>query len=149
MLRIARAPATLADVLPAVVVFGLGLAPTVAPFTATVLAAADERHAGVASGVNNAVARHRPARRGRRPPSAVGITGDQYPDPMALTGAFHRAMVISAVLAAAGAVISALYIRSDVLHSPTPERAPPVRHHVHCGVAGPPARVATHGGSRR
>lgn len=44
-------------VLPAVVVFGLGLAATVAPVTAAALAAADERHAGVASGVNNAVAR--------------------------------------------------------------------------------------------
>ena len=43
-------------VLPGVVMFGLGLALTVAPLTATVLAAAPARHAGVASGVNNAVA---------------------------------------------------------------------------------------------
>ena len=57
MLRIAPGSSYLTDVLPAVVVFGLGLAATVAPVTATVLAAADERHAGVASGVNNAVAR--------------------------------------------------------------------------------------------
>jgi EmrB/QacA subfamily drug resistance transporter len=47
----------LAQVLPATVVFGLGLAMTVAPLTATVLEAADRRHAGVASGVNNAFAR--------------------------------------------------------------------------------------------
>jgi hypothetical protein len=45
------------QVLPAVLVFGLGLAMTVAPLTATVLAAADMHHAGIASGVNNAVAR--------------------------------------------------------------------------------------------
>jgi EmrB/QacA subfamily drug resistance transporter len=45
------------DVLPATLVFGLGLAMTVAPLTATVLQAADRRHAGIASGVNNAVAR--------------------------------------------------------------------------------------------
>ncbi len=44
----------LGDVLPAVLVFGLGLAATVAPLTATVLAAAPDRQAGVASGVNNA-----------------------------------------------------------------------------------------------
>ncbi|HWH44556.1 MAG TPA: MFS transporter [Thermoleophilaceae bacterium] len=44
-------------VLPAVVVFGLGLAMTVAPLTATVLNSVPERRAGVASGVNNAVAR--------------------------------------------------------------------------------------------
>jgi hypothetical protein len=38
-------------------VFGLGLSMTVAPLTATVLAAVEERHSGVASGVNNAIAR--------------------------------------------------------------------------------------------
>jgi predicted MFS family arabinose efflux permease len=45
------------QVLPASLLFGLGLAITVAPLTATVLQAADRRHAGVASGVNNAIAR--------------------------------------------------------------------------------------------
>lgn len=45
------------DVLPAMIVFSLGLAMTVAPLTATVLADAEERNAGVASGVNNAIAR--------------------------------------------------------------------------------------------
>jgi EmrB/QacA subfamily drug resistance transporter len=45
------------DVLPGAVLFGLGLAATVSPLTATVLADADEHNAGVASGVNNAVAR--------------------------------------------------------------------------------------------
>ena len=44
-------------VLPASLLFGLGLAVTVAPLTAAVLQAADRRHAGVASGVNNAIAR--------------------------------------------------------------------------------------------
>lgn len=47
----------LGGVLPASLLFGLGLAITVAPLTATVLQAADRRHAGVASGVNNAIAR--------------------------------------------------------------------------------------------
>jgi EmrB/QacA subfamily drug resistance transporter len=47
----------LTQVLPASLLFGLGLAMTVAPLTATVLDAADRRHAGIASGVNNAVAR--------------------------------------------------------------------------------------------
>jgi Major Facilitator Superfamily len=45
------------DVLPAMLLFGLGLAITVAPLTTTVLNSVEERHAGVASGVNNAVAR--------------------------------------------------------------------------------------------
>ena len=47
----------LTQVLPATLVFGLGLAMTVAPLTVTVLEAADRRHAGIASGVNNAIAR--------------------------------------------------------------------------------------------
>jgi EmrB/QacA subfamily drug resistance transporter len=47
----------LRDLLPALTVFSLGLAITVAPLTATVLSAADEHNAGVASAVNNAVAR--------------------------------------------------------------------------------------------
>ena len=42
---------------PRCLLFGLGLSMTVAPLTATVLASADDRHAGVASGVNNATAR--------------------------------------------------------------------------------------------
>src|SRR4051794_4292704 len=45
------------EVLPALLVFSLGLSATVAPLTATVLADADERNAGIASGINNAVAR--------------------------------------------------------------------------------------------
>jgi EmrB/QacA subfamily drug resistance transporter len=45
------------DVLPGIIVFGLGLAATVAPLTATVLDSVEERHAGIASGVNNGVSR--------------------------------------------------------------------------------------------
>ena len=55
--RVGAEPSYGTDLLPAVVVFALGLALTVAPLTATVLADADEHNAGVASGVNNAVAR--------------------------------------------------------------------------------------------
>lgn len=47
----------LIDLLPAITIFGLGLAITVAPLTATVLADADRDNAGAASGVNNAIAR--------------------------------------------------------------------------------------------
>ena len=47
----------LTDLLPGLLVFSLGLAMTVAPLTATVLADADEKNAGIASGTNNAIAR--------------------------------------------------------------------------------------------
>jgi EmrB/QacA subfamily drug resistance transporter len=57
MLRLDADIEYLTELLPALVVFGLGLSITVAPLTATVLAAADESNAGIASGVNNAIAR--------------------------------------------------------------------------------------------
>jgi EmrB/QacA subfamily drug resistance transporter len=57
MQRIDATPDYVTDVLPALLVFSLGLTATVAPLTATVLADADEHNAGIASGVNNAVAR--------------------------------------------------------------------------------------------
>ena len=57
MQRIGANPNYLTDVLPALLVFAVGLSLTVAPLTATVLADADESNAGIASGVNNAIAR--------------------------------------------------------------------------------------------
>jgi EmrB/QacA subfamily drug resistance transporter len=57
LLRVGTDPDYLTEVLPAVLVFGFGLSMTVAPLTATVLSSGGVEHAGVASGVNNAVAR--------------------------------------------------------------------------------------------
>lgn len=55
--RLDAAPDYVADVLPSMLIFGLGLAMTVAPLTTTVLDSVEERHVGVASGVSNAVSR--------------------------------------------------------------------------------------------
>ena len=57
MLRIGPDADYLLDVLPGVLVFGLGLSATVAPLTATVLDSVEERRVGIASGVNNGVSR--------------------------------------------------------------------------------------------
>jgi EmrB/QacA subfamily drug resistance transporter len=57
MLRVGSDADYLTDVLPAILVFGLGLAATVAPLTATVLDSVEERRVGIASGVNNGVSR--------------------------------------------------------------------------------------------
>jgi EmrB/QacA subfamily drug resistance transporter len=57
MMRIEPGSSYFADVLPAVLVFGLGLSATVAPLTATVLDSVEEHHVGIASGVNNGVSR--------------------------------------------------------------------------------------------
>ncbi|WP_035126871.1 DHA2 family efflux MFS transporter permease subunit [Conexibacter woesei] len=57
MQRVGADPDYWTDVFPAILLFAVGLSATVAPLTATVLADADEQNAGIASGVNNAVAR--------------------------------------------------------------------------------------------
>src|SRR5439155_23454487 len=66
------------EVLPAVLVFGLGLAVTVAPLTATALSSAPPEHAGVASAVNNTVARAGSMLAVAILPAAAGITGASY-----------------------------------------------------------------------
>src|SRR6476469_8472947 len=57
LIRVGSDPNYLGDVLPGLLVFGLGLSATVAPLTATVLDSVEERHAGIASGINNGISR--------------------------------------------------------------------------------------------
>lgn len=96
--RIDAGGSYLGSVLPAVIVFGLRLSLVVAPITATVLAAADERHAGVASGVNNAVARTAGLTAVAALPLIAGLSGTDYQSPAASTDGFHAAMVACAAL---------------------------------------------------
>jgi len=119
-ISIDRTPSYVVDVLPGVLVFSLGLVLIVAPLTATVLAAVDDRHAGAASGVNNAVARTAGLLAIAVLPLAVGLSGDDYADPVAITAGFRTAMLICAGLLAAGGVIAAIGIRRDVLPAPEP-----------------------------
>ena len=93
------------DVLPGVVVFGVGLTLMVAPLTATVLAAAPDRHAGVASGVNNAIARTGSLLAVAALPVAVGLSGADYDRPSALDAGYTAGLLICAVLLALGAVV--------------------------------------------
>jgi EmrB/QacA subfamily drug resistance transporter len=97
-------------VLPPVTVFGLGLSLMVAPLTATVLAAAPDERAGIASGVNNAVARAGSLLAVAALPVAVGLSGDQYADPAAFDSAYQKAMLVCAGLLAVGGVVSWLTI---------------------------------------
>src|SRR5919199_1653426 len=55
--RLGSDPSYVSELLPGVVVFGLGLSATVAPLTNTVLGAVAQHHAGVASGINNQISR--------------------------------------------------------------------------------------------
>jgi len=100
------------DVLPGLTVFGLGLALMVAPLTATVLAAAPDEHAGIASGVNNAVARAGSLLAVAALPIAVGLMGDDYTEPAVFDAAYAQATTICAALLALGGAISWVTIRN-------------------------------------
>lgn len=112
------------DVAPALTVFGLGLALMVAPLTATVLAAAPHQHAGVASGVNNAVARAGSLLAVAALPMAVGLSGTDYADPQALDGGFRTAMLVCAGLLAGGSAVSWLTIPARPAEQDRPRNVP-------------------------
>ncbi len=101
----------LTDVLPAVVVFAVGLVLVVAPLTATALAAAPAEHVGVASAVNNDVARVAGLLAVAVLPAAAGIGGEAYLHPVLLAAGFRIAMTIAAALCIGAALAAALTIR--------------------------------------
>ena len=141
--RIEPGDAYATSILPAVAVFGLGLTLVVAPVTATVLAAADARHSGIASGVNNAVARVGGLLAVAALPVIAGLTGDAFYDPTAMTDGFRTAMMACAGLAAAGGLLAWLTITDSVLAVEPEGQATasdePAREYS-CGVTGPPLR---------
>ncbi|HSO65503.1 MAG TPA: MFS transporter [Ornithinibacter sp.] len=106
LLLLVAEEATWARVLPGMVVFSLGLALLVSPLTAAVLAAAPGRYSGAASGVNNAVARAGSLLAVAALPALVGLTGDDYLDPQAMTAGYRGAMTWCAALLALGGVVS-------------------------------------------
>ncbi len=105
MLRIGQDADYLTQVLPAIVVFGLGMAITVAPLTAAILGAIAPARSGIASAVNNAVSR------------VAGLVFVAFASVIAgsavldLAG-FHRVAIVTAVFFAAGGVVSFAGIRN-------------------------------------
>jgi EmrB/QacA subfamily drug resistance transporter len=101
----------LVDVIGPTIVFGIGLAATVTPLTATVLAAVPDHQAGIASGVNNAVARTGGLLAIAVLPLVTGIGADGFDDAATLRPAFVIAMWSCAALLAAGGLLSAAFVR--------------------------------------
>jgi predicted MFS family arabinose efflux permease len=129
MLRLDEDISYWTELFPALLIFSLGLVATVTPLTATVLADADEHNAGIASGVNNAIARVA----GLLCVAAIGAAvsavyaGDMggrdagetlavIPGVAASVGAsvhaFHVGVGVCAVLVAAGGVLGLVGIRN-------------------------------------
>ena len=139
MLRIGAEASYPTQVLPAVLVFGLGLSALVAPLTTAVLGSVSSDQAGIASGVNNAVARTSQLLAVAALPALAGIGADALVDPAAFASGFRIAMLLCAGLLLTGAVISAVMIpRRTAAEAPAEEPAGEcVACQPHCDVTAP------------
>lgn len=102
------------QVLPAMIVFGLGLAATVSPLTATILGAIEEERSGIASAVNNAISRVAGL-------IAIALVGTVVGGTLDLSG-FYRAAVFVSVLLIAGGLVSLVGIRNPAVPAPEGSR---------------------------
>ena len=100
----------LTDVLPGLIVFGLGLSCLVAPLTATVMAAVPPDEVGIASGVSNAVSRSAALLAVAVLPPLAGITGERYTIPAAMAHGYRVTAAICVVLLIVGAIVVAFTV---------------------------------------
>jgi MFS family permease len=123
-------------VLPVALLFGFGLASVVPPLTASAMNSAPDSLAGLASGVNNAVARVAGLLWIAALPPVTGLTGAAYADPAQFRSSFGQIGWICAAAFACGAVLSAAFItgplrparapRAALIQTPVPHLACPV-----------------------
>ncbi|WP_037839594.1 MFS transporter [Streptomyces sp. NRRL S-337] len=139
MVRVGPGASYSADVLPALVVLGMGMVALVAPLTATVLASVDVDRAGLASGINNAAARAAGLVAVAALPLLAGMGPEAYRSADEFAATFRRAMPLCAAVLLAGALIAWLTVR-PAARPPAPPTKEPCHPECtyHCGVAAPP-----------
>jgi EmrB/QacA subfamily drug resistance transporter len=111
--RVGEDTGYLTGVLPGMLVFSAGLVLLVAPLTSSVLAAAPDRFAGIASGINNAIARTGSLLAVSALPALVGIGGADYQQPALFAAGYQRALLVCAVLLLAGGLVALVGLRSE------------------------------------
>ncbi|MEV4944281.1 MFS transporter [Streptomyces sp. NPDC053755] len=142
MLRVGEDASYVSDVLPALLVLGLGMTALVAPLTATVLSSVDVSRAGLASGINNAAARAAGLLAVAALPTLAGMGPEAYRSAEEFGETFRRAMPMCAGLLVAGAVLAWATVRNPKAAA---ECHPGCR--VHCGVTAPPLEPGERGRS--
>ncbi len=138
--RIGAGSTYLVDILPPLVLFGVGMSITVAPLTATVMGSVESRHAGMASAVNTAVARTAGLVAVAVLPPIAGLSGTAYLNPDVFSAGFSKAMLIAAGLTALGGVLGWITVNENapVAHEHTDEYC--------CALEAPPLRNVTRAG---
>lgn len=137
-LRIGPDASYLVDVLPAVVLLGLGLACAVAPLTAAVLGAAPAHLAGAASGINNATARSAGLLAIAVVPALAGLSGAGISDAATFDRGYGIAMMIGVGLLVAAAVVSWFGVGRVAPEAVEDPQLVAVHRASHCGISSPP-----------
>ncbi|MEU8521954.1 MFS transporter [Streptomyces sp. NBC_01216] len=135
MLRVGEDASYVSDVLPALLVLGLGMTTLVAPLTATVLASVRVTRAGLASGINNAAARAAGLVAVAALPLLAGMGPEAYRSASEFGATFRRAMPMCAGVLVLGAVLAWTLVR---LPTPIEEARCHPECRTHCGVTSPP-----------
>jgi EmrB/QacA subfamily drug resistance transporter len=134
------------QVFPAILVFSIGLAITVAPLTSTAMSAAPAEHSGIASAVNNTVARAAGLFAVAVLPLAAGLTGTAALSSAELASGFRTAVYIAGATCAAGGLLAVLTIRNPA-RPPAPEAEPECPYA--CGVGSPGLRPGLAGAAAK